>query len=243
MDMVITIGHLYPDLLNQYSDRGNIAAMLCRLKWRGVEARTRAYSLADEIDFSALDIVLLGGGADHEQALVCKRLVDIRDEFADYVEQGGVTLAVCGGYQLLGEYFPACGAAMEGLKILDIRTENRSERFVGNVVADSRLCDMPVVGFENHSGRTYTGNYEPLGRVTTGRGNNGEDGYEGLVYKNLIGTYLHGPLLPKNPQLCDWLLNKAVGNKGCQTSLKPLDDSVEIAANRYIAERFGGNSH
>ena len=243
IDIKITIGHLYPDLLNLYSDRGNITALLCRLRWRGFEADARAYSLGDDIDFSALDIVLLGGGAEHEQALACKRLRELRDDFAGYVERGDVTLALCGGYQLLGEYFPSGGTTAEGLNILDIRTENEPERFVGNVVAKSHLCDMPVVGFENHSGRTYTGAHEPLGRLVAGRGNNGEDGREGVVYKNLIGTYLHGPLLPKNPQLCDWLLQKAVGNKGYRAALEPLDDSVEISANRYISERFGGKSH
>ena len=236
--MKIVIGHLYPELLNLYGDRGNIAALARRLVWRGIEAEVREYRLADTIDFSELDIVFLGGGSDHEQLLVCRRLLEIRGAFVGYVETGGVTLAVCGGYQLLGEYYRTETDTIEGLRILNMRTEKEAGRLIGNVVIDSPLCSMPVVGFENHGGRTSIGGHEALGRVLTGGGNNGKDGYEGVMYKNLIGTYLHGPLLPKNPELCDWLLGAALTNRGVQAALPPLDDAVETEANRYIAERF-----
>ena len=235
--MKITIGHLYPDLLNLYGDRGNITALLCRLHWRGIEAEVREFRLNDDIDFAALDIALLGGGSDREQMLVCKRLRDNREAFAGYIENGGVTIAICGGYQLLGEYYRIGDEIIEGLHILDIRTENEAGRLVGNVVVDSTLCDMPVVGFENHGGRTYIGGHTPLGRVMTGNGNNGGDGCEGVIYKNVIGTYLHGPLLPKNPQLCDWLLEAALKNREWELELAPLDDAIEAEANRYIVER------
>ncbi len=235
--MKITVGHLYPDLLNLYGDRGNIAALLCRLRWRRIEAELKEFRLGDDIDFSALDIVFLGGGSDREQMLVCKRLGEIRGAFANYVERGGVTLAVCGGYQLLGEYYRAGGSMIEGLHILDIRTESEPGRLIGNVVVDSPLADMPVVGFENHGGRTYIGEHEPLGRVVSGHGNNGKDGFEGVVYKNVIGTYLHGPLLPKNPSLCDYLLEAALRNRGHEAPLAPLDDRAETDANRRAAQR------
>jgi len=236
--MKITIGHLYPDLLNLYGDRGNITALLCRLRWRGIGAEVHEFHLNDNIDFNALDIVFLGGGSDREQMLVCKRLHDTRDAFADYVERGGVAIAVCGGYQLLGEYYRTGNETIEGLHILDVRTQNELGRLIGNVVVDSPLCDMPVVGFENHGGRTYIGHHKPLGRVIIGNGNNGKDECEGVLYKNLIGTYLHGPLLPKNPQLCDWLLQAALSKKGCENELKALDDAVEVAANRYVVKRY-----
>ena len=239
--MKITIAHLFPDLLNQYSDRGNVTALLCRLRWRGIEAEARPYKLNDELDFSSIDIVLLGGGAEREQMLACERLSALRDDFAGYIERGGVTLALCGGYELLGQSFYAGGAEREGLKILDLRTEKSDRRFVGDVVLASPLCPMPVVGFENHYGKTYIGAHQPLGRVLAGHGNNGEDGSEGVVYQHLIGAYLHGPLLPKNPQLCDWLLQKALANKGYPAALEPLDDAVETAANGVIAARYNRN--
>ena len=236
--MKITIGHLYPDLLNLYGDRGNIIALSSRLRWRGIEAEVREYRLRDDIVFSELDIVFLGGGSDREQMLVCKRLFDIRGGFAEYAERGGVVLAVCGGYQLLGEYYRVGGEKIEGLGILDIRTENEPGRLIGNVVVESPLSSMPVVGFENHGGRTYTGGHTPLGRVLAGGGNNGRDGAEGVLYKNVLGTYLHGPLLPKNPEIADWMLRAALANKGAALPFTELDDSAEKAANRSAAERF-----
>ncbi|MDR2733606.1 MAG: glutamine amidotransferase [Spirochaetota bacterium] len=238
--MEITIGHLYPDLLNLYGDRGNIMALVRRLEWRGIGAKIREYRLHDDIDFAALDIVFLGGGSDREQMLVCARLREIRSAFADYVESDGAVIAICGGYQLLGEYYRMGDAVIEGLRILDVRTENEPGRLIGNVVIRSPLSSMPIVGFENHGGRTYIGEHTPLGRVITGGGNNGKDGHEGVQYKNVLGTYLHGPLLPKNPELCDWILRAALLRKGYTSELAPLDDTMEITANRAVAERFAG---
>ena len=151
--MKLTIGHLYPDLLNLYGDRGNIQCFRKRLEWRGIEAEVIPFLSGDKIDFSCLDIVLLGGGSDREQELVCGYLKDIRDDFKQYVEEGGVVLAVCGGYQLLGKYYKTQTKTIEGLAILDITTEWEPERLVKNIILDSPLFDMPVVGFENHGGR------------------------------------------------------------------------------------------
>lgn len=202
----ITIGHLYPDLLNLYGDRGNIACLMHRCLWRGIEARTIEFNTGDAIDFSELDIVLLGGGSDREQAIVCKNLLEIRDDFKKYVEDNGVVIAVCGGYQLLGKYYKTDDGVIEGLHLVDIYTEQGEGRLIDNIVLKSDLCEMPVVGFENHGGRTFIGDNQPFGKVLYGYGNDGESGYEGVVYKNVIGTYLHGPLLPKNPEVCDWLI-------------------------------------
>ena len=242
--MKLTIGHLYPDLLNLYGDRGNIQCFRKRLEWRGIEAEVIPFLSGDKIDFSCLDIVLLGGGSDREQELVCGYLKDIRDDFKQYVEKGGVVLAVCGGYQLLGKYYKTQTKTIEGLAILDITTEWEPERLVKNIILDSPLFDMPVVGFENHGGRTYIGEHTPLGKVFFGYGNTGKSGYEGVVYKNVIATYLHGPLLPKNPQVCDYLLERALKRKyGGDVELAPLADELERSANSYIAERYSDKKY
>lgn len=240
--MKLTIGHLYPDLLNLYGDRGNIQCMMKRCEWRGIEAETISFESDDEIDFSKLDIVLLGGGSDREQRLVCEKLKKIRDNFRDYVENNGVVIAVCGGFQLLGNYYAAAEGMMEGLGIVDIETNSEKDyRLIDNIVLESELFSMPVVGFENHAGRTNIKKCRPFGKVIYGSGNNGESGYEGIIYKNVIGTYLHGPLLPKNPQVCDYLIQKALERKyQKKIVLQPLDDKEEIEANTYIYERFKG---
>ena len=236
--MKITIGHLYPDLLNLYGDRGNIQCMKKRLEWRGIEASVMEFSLTDHIDFSQLDLVLLGGGSDREQMLVCQRLKTIREDFASYVEDGGSVLAVCGGYQLLGHYYDTEDGRIEGLSLVDLYTRQGSPRLISNIVIQNENFPYPIVGFENHGGRTYINNNRPLGKVAFGHGNNGEDGQEGVLYKNVVGTYLHGPLLPKNPHVCDYLLKNALERKYGTADLAPLDDEQELEANRYIVERF-----
>lgn len=237
-DMKITIGHLYPDLLNLYGDRGNIACLMQRCIWRGIEAETIEFNTGDVIDFSKLDIVLLGGGSDREQAIVCKNLLEIQSQFKEYVEDDGVVIAVCGGYQLLGKYYKTDDGMIEGLNLVDIYTEQEEGRLIDNIVLESPLADMPVVGFENHGGRTYINGNQPFGKVLYGSGNDGKSGYEGVIYKNVIGTYLHGPLLPKNPQICDYLIQKALERKYGSVQLSPVDDSQEKEANDYIYYRF-----
>ena len=237
--MKITIGHLYPDLLNLYGDRGNIQCLVKRCQWRGFEAETIPFELEDEIDFSKLDIVLLGGGSDREQMLVCEKLKEIQKDFKAYVENYGVVIAICGGYQLLGNYYKTEQGTMKGLELVDLYTEQGEGRLIDNIVLQSDLFDMPIVGFENHGGRTYIKDNKPLGKVLYGAGNDGKSGYEGVVYKNVIGTYLHGPLLPKNPQLADWLISHALEQKyGKKIELAPLDDSQEKEANEYVYHRF-----
>lgn len=239
MNKKVTIGHLYPDILNLYGDRGNIQCMMKRCQWRGIGAETVEYSLEDEIDFSKIDIVLLGGGSDREQMIVCRKLQKIQKKFKEYVEDYGVVIAVCGGYQLLGNYYQTEQGKMEGLHLVDLYTEQKPGRLIDNIILKSDLFEMPVVGFENHGGRTNIGKNKPFGKVLYGSGNDGESGYEGVIYKNVIGTYLHGPLLPKNPQVCDYLISKALERKyGEKIILEPLEDKEEMEANGYIVNRF-----
>ncbi len=237
----IKIVHLYPDLLNLYGDRGNIACMQKRLEWRGIRADIETCTNKDHsIDLKSADIIFVGGGSDREQEIVCNLLLKKKDELKTYVESGGVLVAVCGGYQLLGKYYKTAATKIEGLDILDIYTDSGDTRLISNVVLECDKFDMPIVGFENHAGRTYLGEgVTPLGKVRYGNGNTGDSGYEGVLYKNVIATYLHGPLLPKNPQLCDYILLRALERKypGFE-GLKPLDDSLEETANSYIAGKY-----
>lgn len=237
--MKIKILHLYPDLLNLYGDRGNIECLKKRLLWRGIEAEAAEYTCADgDFDLSDTDIVFLGGGSDREQKLVCERLLEHKEEIKSFVEDDGSLAAVCGGYQLLGKYYKLENETIEGLDILDIHTVQGKGRLIGNIVLESDIAGT-VVGFENHGGRTYIGNHTPLGRVMYGNGNSDNCGYEGVIYKNVVATYLHGPLFPKNPRLCDWVLTNALKRKYPDfTFLAPIDDALENTANDYIAERF-----
>lgn len=236
--MKINIVHLYPDLLNLYGDKGNITSLVKRLEWRGIEAQVTEYKIEDEIDFADADIIVLGGGGDREQMTVCKSLYAFKESFKEFVEAGGAVLASCGGYQMLGKYFMLGKERVDGLEILDITTDAEDNRFIGDIAVKTDFSDVPVVGFENHNGRTNIGKHQPLGKVVFGNGNNGADKTEGVIYKNTIGTYLHGPLLPKNPQLCDRLLEAAVKNKDESFVLSPLDDSMEYAANDSIMKRY-----
>lgn len=236
--MKLTIGHFYPELLNLYGDKGNIIALQKRALWRNIEVEIKEIKLGDKVNFSALDIAFLGGGSDKEQILVSNRLRDMKSDISHFAADNGVVVAICGGYQVLGHYYKIEEELIDGLGILDIFTESANNRLIGNVVITTELFDRPVVGFENHSGRTYLGTCSPLGQVTYGNGNNEKDGTEGVLYKNIIGTYLHGPLLPKNPHLCDYILQKALEQKYGKAELSPLDDAIEFTANDYVVNRF-----
>ena len=236
--MKITIGHLFPDLLNLYGYRGNIDALCMRMNLRGIETEVKTYDINDGINFADLDIVFIGGGSDREQLLVCKRLLKIKSDISQYVENNGTLIAVCGGYQLLGHYYQLENEKIEGLDILDICTVQKSPRLIGNIILESDYISSTVVGFENHGGRTYTGSHTPLGKVLFGHGNDGESGFEGVVYKNVIATYLHGPLLPKNPVLTDRIIKNAVLKKDSQFMLSDIDSTLENTAHNYILNRF-----
>ncbi|UJA32566.1 type 1 glutamine amidotransferase [Clostridium sporogenes] len=238
--MELNICHLYPDLLNVYGDIGNILVLKYRAQQRGIKINLSNVSIKDSFPIDKYDIALFGGGQDYEQAIVSKDMVETKkDDLTEYIEKGKVLLAICGGYQLLGKYYTTPeGEKLDGLNILDIYTEGGDTRFIGNTVIKNEEFNETYVGFENHSGRTYIGNLKPLGKVIVGYGNNGEDHQEGCIYKNTFGTYFHGSLLSKNPELADRLLSTALKNKyGEDINLEPLDDNLEIKAKEFIVNR------
>ncbi|HOL17381.1 MAG TPA: glutamine amidotransferase [Bacillota bacterium] len=236
----INIYHLYPEHLNLYGDRGNIIALCRRAGWHGLPFNLVPVHPGDRIDFTRCDLLFMGGGQDYEQKMVAGDLKERRGELLDAVEKGMVLLAICGSYQLLGHYYTTSqGERIPGLGILDLYTEAGRKRMIGNIVTRSTLWDPPrtLAGFENHAGRTYLGSsVKPLGEVIYGHGNNGEDKTEGAVYNNVIGTYLHGALLPKNPWLTDYLLQKAVAYRNQQFAFKTLDESMELQAHRAAVQ-------
>lgn len=235
----VRIAHLYPELLNLYGDSGNILVLRKRLEWRGLGADVMEVHVDDTPSFSNVDLVFIGGGTDREQRIVCEKLLGVRSELAAFVEDGGVLAAVCGGYQLLGESYAMGDEKLPGLSLVDLRTERGTPRLIGNVAVKSRICPHVIVGYENHGGRTYLGEgVEPLGRVAYGNGNDGTSGFEGCLYKNVVGTYVHGPLLPKNPGVADYLLSRALERRYGDGSLEPLDDTEELAANQAMYDRM-----
>ena len=238
----LCIAHMYPELLNLYGDSGNVLVMRKRLTWRGLGCEVREFHVGDRPRLSGVDIVLIGGGSDREQRIVCDRLLEARRELVSFVEDGGVLLAVCGGYQLLGHSYLMGDEKVPGLSLVDLYTDRGSPRLVGNIAVQSRICAQPIVGFENHGGRTHLGaDVEPLGSVLFGYGNDGETGEEGCLYRNVVGTYVHGPLLPKNPGVADYLLGKALERRYADGALAPLDDGAELAANRRALEVGGAH--
>ena len=237
-----TVGWLYPDLMNIYGDRGNILTLLKRAEWRGLDAKLIELGRGAESEMQDVDVFFFGGGQDREQALIYDDLRQYKqDPLQRAVANGAQVLAVCGGYQLLGHYYQtAAGERYDGIGLIDVRTEAGKKRFIGDVVVETEiegLSPRTLVGFENHSGRTFLGpGAKPLGRVIQGQGNNGSDRLEGCVQGNIIGTYLHGSLLPKNPQLADHLIGRALSRRD-GGGLSPLDDSAELAAHDWILQR------
>ena len=237
----INICHLYPEHLNLYGDRGNILAIRRRAAWHGLKAKIIVVHPGEQIDFNRCDLLFMGGGQDHEQKLVAGDLKGRRGELLEAIDRGMVILAICGSYQLLGSYYETSrGEHIAGLEILDLHTQAGRRRLTGNIVTRCDLWDPPrtLVGFENHAGRTFLGtSLRPLGRVIRGHGNNGRDRTEGVVHRNVIGTYMHGSLLPKNPWLTDYLLEKALAYRGCKFTPQTLDETVETRAHE-AAIRF-----
>ena len=238
--MELNICHLYPDLLNVYGDVGNILILKHRAEARGIKVNIINTSLNDEFDVENTDILFFGGGQDYEQSIVSDDLkTNKKDKLKEYVESNKVVIAICGGYQLLGNYYMAPnGERIEGLGILDIHTDGGETRFIGNTIIRNEEFNETYVGFENHSGRTYINGLKPLGKCITGFGNNGEDGYEGCIYKNTYCSYFHGSLLSKNPELADRFLSIALNNKYENVTLEPLDDTLELKAKNYMIKRL-----
>ncbi len=239
----LRIGHLYAEEMNIYGDRGNVLTLRKRAEWRGIPVEVEAVGRGASADLAGFDVLFWGGGQDRDQELVYRDLSERKAEaIRAAVGEGVVVLAVCGGYQLLGNYYvTADGHKLPGLGLLDLHTVPGPRRNIGNVLVDVRPLGLEpptLVGFENHSGKTYLGpGLEPLGTVLYGAGNNGEDGTEGVASGNVFGTYLHGSLLPKNPHLADLLIARALARHGAR--LSPLaDDGVELGAHESVALRL-----
>jgi lipid II isoglutaminyl synthase (glutamine-hydrolysing) len=241
--MKLVVGHLYPDHLNIYADRGNMAVLRGRAAWRGIGFDWRGIGLGDAFDPDGYDLLYVGGGQDREQALVAPDLAARGKALEAALSAGAALLAVCGGYQLLGRFYrDRSGAELPGAGIFEHHTVAGERRMIGDVLLDCELeagVRRPLAGFENHAGRTILGPAaEPLGRVVAGFGNDGESGYEGCRRGRALGTYLHGPLLPRNPWLADWLLAQALArHAGEPPELEPLPDEFESAAQRVAADR------
>jgi lipid II isoglutaminyl synthase (glutamine-hydrolysing) len=241
--MKIVVGHLYPDYLNIYADRGNIAVLARRAAWRGHEVDVRPVSVGEPVRGGEYDLLYVGGGQDREQALVAQDLVAKGDGLREAVEDGSALLAVCGGYQLLGRsYRDFHGAELPGVGLFPLETIAGDTRMIGDVLLECELdpgMRRTLAGFENHAGRTRLDpGAEPLGRVVAGFGNDGESGWEGCRVGRTVGTYLHGPLLPRNPWFADWLLAQALARQlGEPPELEPLADELEHDAHTVSARR------
>jgi lipid II isoglutaminyl synthase (glutamine-hydrolysing) len=239
----LVVGHLFPDYLNIYADRGNIAVLSARAAWRGYELEVRALGAGAVIRPGEHDLFYVGGGQDREQELIAPQLAALGPALSDAFAAGAAFLAVCGGYQLLGRYYrDQSGAELPGAGLLPLHTVAGKTRMIGDVLLECELepgQKRLVAGFENHAGRTILDDgAEPLGRVVAGFGNDGESGYEGCRIGRAIGTYLHGPLLPRNPWLADWLLAQAATHRTGETPVfEPLADDLEARAHKVSAER------
>jgi CobQ-like glutamine amidotransferase family enzyme len=225
------IAHLYPDLLDLYSDRGNVMILEKRAAWRGFDVTVEGITLGHEPRLKDYDVLVMGGGMDREQGIVAEDLLRRRDNLAEAIEAGTVVLAICGGYQLLGNYFEtSTGQRIPGLGLLDIETVGAKMRMVGNVVAEMDIegKKTTIIGYENHSGKTFLGaGVQPMMKIVKGYGNTGDTGYEGVRQGSVFGTYLHGPLLAKNPVLADYLLKLALRRHRSDVELPVLNDELE----------------
>ena len=241
--MKIVVGHLYPDYLNIYADRGNIAVLARRAAWRGHELEVRPVSVNEAVRPGEHDLLYIGGGQDREQALVAQDLAAKAQGVIDAVTEGAALLAVCGGYQLLGRsYRDVHGEDLPGIGLLPLDTVAGETRMIGDVLLECELepgASRTLAGFENHAGRTRLDRgAQPLGRVVAGFGNDGESGWEGCRVGRAVGTYLHGPLLPRNPWFADWLLAQALAHRlGEPPELEPLPDELEHEAHAVSARR------
>ncbi len=241
--MRVRLCHLYPREMNIYADRGNIAVLAQRLAWRGGALDVATAGPGEPVD-DGYDLYYLGGGQDRDQALVAEDLAGRKsDALHSAAADGAAILCVCGGFQLAGAgYTGVDGARLAGMSLLDVDTIAGSTRLIGDLVIEAELDGeiSTVVGYENHAGRTFLqGAASPLGRVLNGHGNNGDTGLEGAVSGHVIGTYLHGPLLPKNPWLADKILSWSLEHSGAGAELAPLDDHVEREAHQAAIDRAG----
>lgn len=246
MKKQLIIGWLYPQLMNVYGDRGNITTLVKRAEWRKIKTEVKYLNPGFSIkEFKKCDLLLMGGAQDRQQTIVNEDLKRIKSTLLEMIENGIPGLYICGGFQFLGNFYKeADGTVVDGLGIFDLHTENPGEdkpRLIGNIAVQTNKPltinhqPLTVVGFENHGGRTYLGEkITPMGKVLKGYGND-ENGWEGAIYKNSFGTYMHGPILPKNPHFSDYLIKLALETD----ELEPLDDSLEWKAHTYVFKKLG----
>lgn len=249
--MKITIGYLYDNIMSVYGDRGNILCLRSRCRWRDIDVEVCNLRVGDRVDPDAIDLFFIGGGADSQQLLIAEDLSNVKGPgIREAIDSGAAALLICAGYQLFGAYYkPIRGPELPGLGLFDVWTihhgaemkvekvhtlaEAVAMRSIGNLAV--QWGNEVLIGFESHGGNTYTGpSATPFGRVVFGKGNNGQDGQEGCVYKNAIGTYLHGPCLPKNPTLADHVIKLALSRRYGDVELQPLDDTLEHQAHDYV---------
>jgi len=243
--------HLYPKSMNTYGDLGNIITLQMRCLWRGIKVTLIETEVGDDFEIAKADIVFAGGGQDSNQLRIAPDLLKRQKNIQQAVEDKVVFLTICGTYQLFGHYFKTSEKKeIKGISVFDCITKASKIRKIGNVIAEHNIAELEpktLVGFENHSGNTFIQNYElgitnyenttvPLAKVINGFGNNGEDGWEGARYKNCFGTYLHGPLLPKNPHFADYLIQLALERKYKKIKLEKLDDSLELKSHHFIID-------
>jgi len=243
----LNLYHFFPDKLNLYGDRGNIIILKKRCEWRGIQLNVHEVKKEEDLHLSNADLLFIGGGSNREQSLCTDELFKIKDEFKSAVDDGVAALTICGGYQFLGDYYETAeGEKLRGLGILNFYSKATSndpkDRLIGDLRVQSERFGR-IVGYENHSGETFH-TYDTIGEVIGGYGNNRTDRKEGLVYNHLIGTYLHGPILSKNPRIADWLIQQALERKyGDSSILKeyPIDDEFAHTANEQIWNRVETN--
>jgi len=255
--MKLEIINMYPDILNLYGDIGNLICIEKRCEWRGIEVNIENFTIDSEVDINNADMILIGGGSDSGQDIISNHISNQRNLLEKFIEDEKVLLAICGSYQLFGNsYINPYNEKISCLEIFDIETKSIEDRLTGNILVSNNLkYDISfesainteltdIIGFENHGGRTYH-KYDTLGDVKVGYGNNGEDKKEGMVYKNFIGTYLHGPILPKNPHIADYIIFNALKNKYGIDFLKEnilelndIDDTIEIDAHNDIRQKL-----
>ncbi|RBQ24093.1 Cobyric acid synthase [Candidatus Methanobinarius endosymbioticus] len=255
--MKLEIVNMYPDILNLYGDIGNLICIKKRCEWRGIEVDVKDFTIDKELDFQNFDMVLIGGGSDNGQNIISNHILDQRNSLETFIEDEKVLLAICGSHQMFGNYYVnPYNEKIPCLEIFDIETKSRKDRLTGNILISNNLKSNSIfdsvsthdfndiIGFENHGGRTYH-SYDTLGDVQVGHGNNGEDGKEGMLYKNFIGSYLHGPILSKNPHLADIMIFNALKNKYDIDDIKKsileinyIDDSIEINAHNNMKQKI-----
>lgn len=244
--MEIKICHLYPDILNLYGDQGNIICMKKRLEWRNIDCSVTEVSIGESADFTQFDIFFIGGGQDFEQGILLDDLSKGKaDDIKAAVADGKTFLTICGGYQMLGNYYRTWdGNQCDFIGAIDYYTVGHKDRMIGNFMYQlgEESGGSIVCGFENHSGKTYLSEgLKPLGTILSGYGNNGEDKTEGIRYNNVFGTYSHGPVLPKNPAFADFILKTALGEKYTTFDFCDIDDTFENNANEYMIKRLSGS--